>query len=218
MAHMYKRGRQFWISYYVSGDLVQKSLRTTNERIAAAKKKRLECDLALGDLHVASKTPLATILEAFCKELKATRTFKSYKNDYSRLRVFFGPLCESLLPGVPGTKLGTKSTTAGYDKYAGKHVKAALLEDITSEAINRFLAARTQQDEWSAKTANLMRQTLHKLFSYAIKHHNFRSRDPRYTNPVKAVDKKKEPAPQIRFLRSEEIQRQLDCIGICFCG
>ena len=35
MAHVYKRGRQFWISYYVSGDLVQKSLRTTNEKIGS---------------------------------------------------------------------------------------------------------------------------------------------------------------------------------------
>jgi integrase len=212
MAHMYKRGRQFWISYYVSGGLVQKSLRTTSERIAVAKKKRLEYDLALGDLHVASKTPLATILEAFCQELKATRTFKSYKNDFSRLRVFFGPICESLRPGVPGAKLGVHSSTAGYDKYASKHVTAALLEDITPEIINRFLAARVQQDGWAPKTANLMRQTLHKLFSYAIKHHGFCSRDRRYPNPVKAVDKKKEPAPQIRFLRFGEIQHQLDVL------
>ncbi len=212
MAHLYKRGRQFWISYYVSGELVQKSLRTTNERIAAAKRKRLECDLALGDLHLASKTPLATILEAFCKELKATRTFKSYKNDFSRLRVFFGPVCESLLPGVPGAALGTKPTTAGYDKYAGQHVQAALLEDIAPEVINRFLAARIQQDGWSPKTANLMRQTLHNLFSYAIKHHGFRCRNQRYPNPVKAVDKKKEPAPQIRYLRSGEITRQLEVL------
>jgi len=212
VAHLYKRGRQYWISYYVSGDLVQKSLRTANERIARAKKKRLEYDLTLGDLHVASKTPLSTILEAFCKELKATRTFKSCKNDFSRLRIFFGPICESLLPGTPGTKLGTKPTAAGYDKYAGRHVKGALLEDITPEVINRFLGARLQQDGWSAKTANLMRQTLHKLFSYAIKHHGFRSRDQRYPNPVKAVDKKKEPAPQIRFLQSEEIQNQLDTL------
>jgi hypothetical protein len=205
MAHLYKRGRQYWISYYVSGDLVQRSLRTADERIARAKKKRLEYDLALGDLHVASKTPLATILEAFCQELKATRTFKSYKNDFSRLRVFFGPICESLKPGVPGAALGSRPTTRGHDKYADQHIKVALLEDVTPETINRFLAARTQQDGWSAKTANLMRQTLHKLFSYAIKHHGFRSRDPRYPNPVKAVDKKKEPAPQIRFLRAEEI-------------
>ena len=74
-------------SYYVSGDLVQKSLKTTNERLARSKKKRLEYELALGDLHIASRTPLPTILEAFYNELKATRTFKSYKNDFSRLRV-----------------------------------------------------------------------------------------------------------------------------------
>ena len=53
MAHLYKRGRQFWISYYVNRGLVQKSLKTTSERIARAKKKRLEYDLALGDLHIA---------------------------------------------------------------------------------------------------------------------------------------------------------------------
>jgi len=213
MAHVYKRGRQYWISYYLNRRLVQKSLRTTNERVARSKKKRLEYELALGDLHVASKTPLPAILEAFCNELKATRTFKSYKNDFSRLRVFFGPVCDSLLPGTPGARLGTKPTATGYDKYAGRHVKAALLEDITPEVVNRFLAARIQQDEWSAKTANLMRQTLHKLFSYAIRHHGFRSRDTRYPNPLKAVDKKKEPAPQIRFLRTQEIRRQLDILA-----
>jgi hypothetical protein len=111
MAHLYKRGRQYWIGYYVSGDLVQRSLCTTDERIARAKKKRLEYDLTLGELHVASKTPLSTILEAFCQELKATRTFKSYKNDFSRPRVFFGPICESLKPGAPGAALGTRRRT-----------------------------------------------------------------------------------------------------------
>ncbi len=160
-----------WISYYVAGDLVQKSLKTTNERVARAKRKRLEYDLALGDLHVASKTRLPAILEAFCRELRATRTFKSYKNDFSRLRVFFGPACESLLPGLPGASPGRKATTAGNDKYANEHVKVALLEDVTSAVINRFLVARMQRNGWSAKTANLMRQTSHKLFSYAIKHH-----------------------------------------------
>ena len=34
MAHLYKRGHQFWISYYLSGKLVQKSLKTKNERVA----------------------------------------------------------------------------------------------------------------------------------------------------------------------------------------
>ncbi|MFC1633601.1 tyrosine-type recombinase/integrase [Planctomycetota bacterium] len=209
MAHLYKRGSKFWISYYLSGKLVQKSLKTKNERVALAKRKRIEYELALGDLHVASKTPLPAILEAFCKELMATRTFKSYKNDFSRLRVFFGPVCDLLEPGVSGAKFGTKKAKYGHDKYAGKHVKAELLEDISAEVINRFIAARIQQDSWSPKTANLMRQTLHKLFAYAIKHHGFRSRDRNYSNPLAGVDRRREPAPQIRFLRSDEIDVQL---------
>jgi integrase len=209
MASIYKRGSQFWISFYLNGKLVQKSLKTKNERVALAKKKRLEYELSLGDLHVASKIPLPVILEAFCRELMATRTFKSYKNDFSRLRVFFGPVCEMLKPGISGGKRIRKDNDLGFDKYAGKHVKADLLEDITPQIINRFLAARMQKDSWSPKTANLMRQTLHRLFAYAIKHHDFHSRDRRYPNPVACVDRLREPAPQIRFLGLEEIEPQL---------
>lgn len=137
MAHIYKRGCKFWISYYHSGKLIQKSLMTKNERVALAKQKRIEYELALGDLYVASKTPLSAMLESFCKELMATRTFKSYKNDFSRLRIFFGPVCDLLEPGVPGAKFGTKSDKTGFDKYAGKHIKAELLEDISTEVIKR---------------------------------------------------------------------------------
>jgi integrase len=209
MAHIYKRGCKFWISYYLSGKLIQKSLMTKNERVALAKQKRIEYELALGDLYVASKTPLSAMLESFCKELMATRTFKSYKNDFSRLRIFFGPVCDLLEPGVPGAKFGTKSDKTGFDKYAGKHIKAELLEDISTEVINRFIAERIQQDGWSPKTANLLRQTLHKLFAYAIKHYGFRSRDRKYSNPLTGVDRQKEPAPQIRFLRPGEIIVQL---------
>lgn len=72
MAHLYKRGSRFWISYYVAGKLVQKSLRTTNERVAKSKKKRIEYDLALGALRVASKTPLPSILEAFLCRTEGT--------------------------------------------------------------------------------------------------------------------------------------------------
>jgi hypothetical protein len=50
MAHLYKRGRQCWISYYVRGDLVQKSPKTTNERVARSatsqKTKRLPVSLS----------------------------------------------------------------------------------------------------------------------------------------------------------------------------
>ena len=212
MAHLYKRGHQFWISYYLSGKLVQKSLKTKNERIAIAKKKRMEYEISLGDLQVVSKTALPVILGAFCKELKSSRTFKSYKNDFSRLRIFFGPICEMLKPGIAGVKLGRKTSKTGFDKYAGNHVKAELLEDITPEIINRFIATRIQENGWSAKTANLMRQTLHKLFSYAIKYYSFRSRDKQHPNPVACIERRREPAPEIRFLTIDEIDTQLQVL------
>jgi len=212
MACIYRRGTRFWISYYVGAKQIKKSLGTDNERVARSKLKRLEYELALGDLHVASKLPLPVILEAFCKELRASRTYKSYKNDFSRLRIFFGPVCDLLRPGVPGKAKGKKARRVGADKYAGRHVKAELLEDITAQVINRFLTARIQDDGWSPKTVNLMRQTLHKLFSYAIKHHDFKSRDRRYPNPAAGVERKSEPARQIRFLQLDDITAQFEAV------
>jgi len=212
MACLYKQGRIFWISYYVDDKQFKKSLNTTIERVAKSKLKKIEYDLALGDIHIASKLPLTSVLGAFCKELMATRTYKSYKNDFSRLRVFFGPICESLRPGIPGVKRGKNNAKSGVDKYAGKHVKAELLEDITASKISRFIAARIEQDGWSAKTANLMRLTIHKLFTYAIKHHDFRSRDHCYPNPAAGVERRRESASHIRFLNLDEIAQQLNIL------
>lgn len=177
-----------------------------------AKKRRLEYELSLGDLQVASQLPVAVVVEAFCKHLKATRTYKSFKNDLSRLRAFFGPVCESLLPLPPGVARGMRSAKSGTDKYAHAHVQAELLEDISPEVINGFLSERIRLDNWAPKTVNLARQVLHQLFAYAVKHHGFRSRDRRYPNPVAAVDRMREPAPEIRFLSLEGIETQLQAV------
>jgi len=213
MACVYKRRKCYWISYYVNGEQVQESLHTSNERVAIAKKKRIEYELSLGDLQVASQLALAPILEAFCKHLESTRTYKSFKNDFCRLRAFFGPICQSLESCPPGVKRGRQTKKADKDKYAGAHVQVAFLEDISPEVINRFLAERIKQDNWAPKTVNLMRQILHKFFAYAIKHHGFRSRDRRYPNPVTGVDRLREPAPQIRFLPLAEIETQLEAVA-----
>ena len=212
MACLYRRGGKYWIAYRVDGRLIQESLRTTNERLARDKKRKIEYELVVGDLQIASKLPLPTTLAAFCSYLETIRTRKSYKNDVSRLRVFFGPICQALTPGVPGAATGKQRQRPLPDKYANAHVKAKLLEDITAELINRFITARLQQDGWSAKTANNMRQTLHRLFAYATKHHGFCSRDRRHPNPAAAVERQREAAPEIRFLSLEQIDRQLDVV------
>lgn len=210
MAHLYKRRKKFWICYYVNGQRIQKSLKTDNERIAKEKKIKIEYELSFGDLYEASSIPLAVVLEEFCHHLKATRTYKSFKNDISRLRSFFGPVCECLKLGYP--TIGKKPVNCSRhlkDKYVNAHVKADFVEDITAEVINRFLSERIERNRWAPKTANLMRQILHKFFEYAIKYHGFCSRDRRYPNPVGCVERFREPAPEIRFLSLEEIDQQL---------
>lgn len=199
MAHLYKRRNKYWICYYVKGEKIQKSLHTDNERIARDKKRKIEYDLSIGNLHIASQLPLPLILEDFCRYLKTARTYKSYKNDISRLRVFFGPICESLRICPPGVKRDLPSSKP--------------MEDIAPSVINQFLTERATRDGWSPKTQNLMRETLHRLFAYAIKNHGFRSRDSRHPNPAAGVDRLREPAPQIRFLGLDEIEEQLRVLG-----
>lgn len=211
MASLFKRRKQYWVSYYINGVQVRRSLQTTSMRVARDKLKQIEYELATGDLQLSSELPLPEVLEDFCRHLMSVRTNKSYKNDFSRLRVVFGPVCPALKirpPGSPDRLPGKRAD----DKYAGKHIKAQLLEDISPQVISRFLAARERQDGWSPKTANLTRQILHRLFSYAIKNHNFRSRDRRYPNPAAVVERRREHAPQIRFLTLEQIEQQLEVL------
>ena len=39
MASLFRRRKQYWVSYYLDGVQVRKSLRTTSERIARSKLK-----------------------------------------------------------------------------------------------------------------------------------------------------------------------------------
>ena len=85
MASLYMRGRFFWVAYWVNGKQRQKSLGTKNETVARNKLKRLEYELAIGDLQKTSHLRLATILEEFCQHLRAKHPHKSCANDVSRL-------------------------------------------------------------------------------------------------------------------------------------
>ena len=49
----------------LNGRRVDRSLFTTNRRVARDKKRRIEYELAVGDLHQASQLPLAPTLETF---------------------------------------------------------------------------------------------------------------------------------------------------------
>lgn len=56
---------------------------------------------------------------------------------------------------------------------------------------------------WSPRSGELT------IPARAIKHYSFRSRDRRYANPAAAVERRREPAPQIRLLALEQVTEQL---------
>ena len=101
MAFIFQRGKRgtWWIKYYVDGQQVYRSLKTTVAREAERIKKLIEGQEASGDLVAPSRIPLPEFLEEFCRFLSTIRTPKSLKNDVSVLRTIFGPVCEGLQPG-----------------------------------------------------------------------------------------------------------------------
>ncbi len=212
MASIYKRGHIWWIHYLIGGKSVSKSLRTSNERVALEKKKRLEALEITGQLTKPSNTPVDDFLQAFCEFLWRTRTRKSAKNDISYLRMFFGPRCPALQPGssvnhrfrVSGALVSTPTPRA-YDRA----VPVRHLEGLSTETISGYIRERIIEDHIAPKTANRIREVLHRMFTYAIEHHGYVCPDHRYRNPVEGVRRAQESAPLITWLTTEQIAEQL---------
>jgi integrase len=83
------------------------------------------------------------------------------------------------------------------------------LEDLSVEIISGYIRERIMEDHIAAKTANRIREVLHRMFSYAIEHHGYVCPDHRYRNPVEGVRRAQEGAPVITWLTTEQIREQL---------
>lgn len=214
MAHIFQRGKRgtWWIKYYVDGKQVYRSLKTTVAREAERIKKLIEGQEASGDLLAPSRIPLPEFLEEFCRFLSTIRTPKSLKNDVSVLRTIFGPVCKSLEPGsCTNVRWGSaKRKPVERRKPKVPPIQARFLEDVTTAKIEDFISSRIREEGISPKTANQFRGILHRMFNYAIKKHNFVASNRRQPNPAAAVERRREPARTIRFLKLEEIAEQLD--------
>lgn len=204
----------WWVHYYRKGKRFRYSLRTTDERAAVKKLKKLEGELVTGELESRSLTPIVPLLEEFTGHLATTRTRKSYKNDISYLRIFFGPICEALKPGgTRNRRFGPGEGSAGIDRFKGHHVEVKTLEQLSANVMSNFINMRITMDGISPKTANRTREVLHVLFNYAIRQHGFRSLDRRFSNPVDAVPRRREEEPVIRFLTLDQIDKQLNVLA-----
>ncbi len=215
MASIFKRGKKgtWWIKYYANGRQVYYSLKTTNDRVAKRVKREIEGEEAKGELVAPSQTPLPAFLEDFCRFLATIRTAKSFKNDISVLRIFFGPICPALVPGsCVNTRWRSGVAQPVKDRLGRVHIKADFLEEITGAVIEYFLARRMREDQIAPKTANRYREVLHRLFNYAIKNWGFVPPDRRYPNPAAQVERRREPARSIRFLTEAQIEEQMDAL------
>ena len=215
MAHIYQRGKKgiWWIKYYVNGRQVFHSLHTDQQRVASKIKRQIEGEEAKGELLAPSQTPLPAFLQDYCQFLITIRTRKSYKNDISFLRIFFGPISPALELGSCVNKRWDGQAKPVKDTKAKLHVKAECLEEITAGRIEEFLSRRIREEKIAPKTANRFREVLHRLFNYAAKNWNFVAPDRCHPNPAAVVERRREPAHSIRFLTQAEIDQQLQVLS-----
>ena len=54
MASLFKRHGRFWVSYYLGDRQIRRSLQTSNRRVAKAKLRKIEYELATGQIRLAS--------------------------------------------------------------------------------------------------------------------------------------------------------------------
>ena len=166
--------KAWWATYYHDGKRIRHSLWTHDERVARKKLKKLQADLITGELDLKTTTPLCPFLEQFCAQLATVRTGKSYKNDVSYLRTFFGPVCDALKPGsTVNRRFRGQKLVKVPDRLKHRHVHVRTLEELTPRKIDDFIATRIREDGISPKTANRLREVLHVMFNYAIRQHGF---------------------------------------------
>lgn len=217
MAAIFQRGKKktWFIKYYVGGQQVYRSLRTTNARVAEQARRAVEGDQAKGDLLAPSRIPLASFLEEYCGFLASTSaTRKAYSADVSLLRVFFGPICPALeLGSCANRRRPARSAKRLADTMTHRHVQARHLEQVTPGMIEDFLSNRIRVDGIGPKSANRTREILHRMFAYAIRKRQFVSPDRRYPNPAAAVERRREATPVITWLTQEQIDQQLQVLA-----
>ncbi len=182
MATVHRRGKTWWVDYRVRGKRVQRSLHTTNGKVARDKLKEIEYQLATKRLGLPSKTPVRELLADYCSHMRAHRKHKSAESDIGRLRKFF------------------EACPVPY------------LEELTPGAVQEYLDRRILSGEIGPKTANEYRVILHTLVEYAIKFKGFISGDPQFPNPIKRVQRFRVSARDIRFLTLPQIREQLEAL------
>ena len=216
MAHLFKRGRIYYLKYYVGKKQKQFSLRTGVSQIAKEKKRQFESAQACGlDNPLPTRTPLDHILGAYVDHIRAVKTAKSAQTEIYYLRESFGSACSHLeiTSRAPSTK--TRKRKPKISRIDSRRklpvIEANSLEEITTAQIAQFIDFKVRDQGLKPKTVNHYRSILRRLFNWAVEQHGIKL--PNNTNPAAKVRPYKEQAPEIRFLTLPQIDDQLHALS-----
>jgi len=209
MASLKKRGKTYYAQYYIGSKQKRVCLDTTSLQLAKEKLRQIESSLLRGrdELPLPTKTPVSTVVAAYVEHILTVKTFKSAQTDFYYLRESFGPACD-------GIRIGPKQYTTRTSKAAAKkvrhYIETPFFEHVTTADISLWLAAQVRRKGLAPKTANRYREILTRLYNWAISQYGIRM--PGEQNPAAKVERYKEKAPRIRFLRLNQITEQIDTL------
>ena len=209
----WKNGSCWYIQYYV-GTRQRRVRASDNFQIAKEKLRRFETARAGGDeLPLATRTPIPEIVAAYVQHIRTSKTAKSAQTDIYYLRDLFGPVCDALkiTSRKPSAAAKKKPAKSGVDaRKKAPVIEADCLESVHTSDITTFISAQIARRGLAPKTANRYREILMRLINWAVQQKNVKM--PNDKNPAAAVERYKEPAPDIRFLTLAQIEEQLDSL------
>lgn len=204
MAGLIKRGKNYYAVYYVGGKERRRALETDVYQIAKERLRKLEADLVRGgEDSFPTKTPVPDLVQAYIDHIRTVKTKNSCKVDCWYLRSIFGSVC----PALEAT--GNRGKRRRRRAAAMEHVEASYVEDISTAMIAEFIDAKVRGG-LGPKSANRYREILQRFFNWAMEQREIRM--PGDRNPAAKVERRRQPASEIRFLTLEQIQVQLDVL------
>ena len=173
MASLKKRGKTYYVQYYVGGKAKRRSLETASLQIAKEKLRQFESAQFRGDdLALPTRTPIADVVRDYVEHIKAVKTERSVRADLYYVRQWFGPVCDDLKPVRP----------------VGKPIpplEANYFEEIATQQIAAFLTRAQRERNYEPKTVMRYREVVMRVFNWAMAHRGIRM--PRDSNPAKLV-------------------------------
>ena len=214
MASLVTRNGIYYLQWRTGKKIHRRSLETKSRQLAKEQLRQFESARLRGiDNPLPTKTPLADVLQAYVEHIRGVKTPKSAQTDVYYLREAFGAVC-------PALEITSRKVTEACRKRPlvptnGRRrvstIDARYLEDVTTADLSVFISSHTRARGLAPKTANRYREVIVRLFNWAMQQRGVQM--PGGKNPAAAVERYKEPAPEIRYLTLPQIDEQLAALA-----